>query len=67
MSSGKGSICFTALVLECFLVNVIVSILRGFCLQFQISTLFDGHPDLLDEFTTFIPEAASVSAKNIDL
>ncbi|KAK7860242.1 hypothetical protein CFP56_039676 [Quercus suber] len=28
---------------------------------------FYGHPDLLDEFTTFIPEAASVSAKNIDL
>ncbi|XP_050271414.1 paired amphipathic helix protein Sin3-like 2 [Quercus robur] len=33
----------------------------------EISILFDGHPDLLDEFTTFIPEAASVSAKNLGL
>ena len=38
-----GSICFTALVLECFLVNVIFSILEGFCFkQFQISSLFNG-------------------------
>ncbi|XP_050271415.1 paired amphipathic helix protein Sin3-like 2 [Quercus robur] len=33
----------------------------------EVSILFDGHPDLLDEFTTFIPEAASVSAKNLGL
>uniref|UniRef100_A0A7N2KZU5 Paired amphipathic helix protein Sin3-like 2 n=1 Tax=Quercus lobata TaxID=97700 RepID=A0A7N2KZU5_QUELO len=30
----------------------------------EISTLFDGHPDLVEEFTTFLPEEASVSAKN---
>ena len=41
--------------------------LEVFVLQFQVSILFDGHPDLLDEFTTFIPEAASVSAKNLGL
>nr|XP_023873625.1 paired amphipathic helix protein Sin3-like 2 [Quercus suber] len=33
----------------------------------EVSILFEGHPDLLDEFTTFIPEAASVSAKNLGL
>ncbi|KAF3951322.1 hypothetical protein ACB098_01G279700 [Castanea mollissima] len=33
----------------------------------EISILFDGHPDLLDEFTTFIPQTASVSAKNLGL
>ena len=50
-----------------FFFNVIFSIFRGFVLQFQISTLFDGHPDLVDEFTTFLPEEASVSAKNLVL
>nr|POE92258.1 paired amphipathic helix protein sin3-like 1 [Quercus suber] len=33
----------------------------------EISTLFDGHPDLVDEFTTFLPEEASVSSKNLGL
>ncbi|KAM3713713.1 hypothetical protein ACB098_01G279600 [Castanea mollissima] len=33
----------------------------------EISTLFDGHPDLVDEFIAFLPEEASVSAKNLGL
>jgi len=32
--------------------------------QFQVSLLFEDHSDLLDEFTKFLPEAASVSAQH---
>ena len=32
--------------------------------QFQVSNLFEDHSDLLDEFTKFLPEAASVSAQH---
>ena len=50
-----GSVCFTALVLEVFLVNVIFSILRGFLFyNFQISILLKGHADLMDEINRFL-------------
>ena len=32
--------------------------------QFQVSTLFDGHLDLLDEFTKFAPREKSALAQN---
>ena len=49
-----GSVWFTALVLEVFLVNVIFSILKGFLFyNFHISILLKGHADLINEFTFF--------------
>lgn len=33
--------------------------LSGFCfINFQVASLFGGHPDLLDEFTRFLPDTA---------
>ena len=59
------SVCFNALVLEGFLVNVIFSILKRFLYyNFQISILLDVHADLIDEFTIFLPQNTEpVSAK----
>ena len=59
-----GSVCFTALVLEGFLVYVIFSNLKRFLIyNFQISILLNGHADLIDKFTRFLPKTEPVSAE----